>query len=73
MYDSYVFEIQKRAKQLLGDDSVFAESVTPTSYKFGVDRDELNSFIDCKLIEGMAGYGDLGGTSLRSNLETRMR
>lgn len=70
-YDRYAKEIEERARQLVGPDTVFTEAVTPVQLKFCVDAEWIESLIELGFIDGVSLYDDLSKQVLRDYLEKK--
>lgn len=70
-YDQYATEVTQRAKQLVGDNFVTSEVVTPVNLKFCVDAEWLESMIELDFIEDVDSYDGLSDGILRAYLEKK--
>lgn len=73
LYESYSTEVKERAKQLLGKEISSTQSVSPTSLKFCINREQLGSFVELRFTESATFSEDLTDESLKNYLESKSK
>lgn len=68
-YDAYRQEVFARASQLTEEPSASLEPVSPVGLIYCVDAEQLESAVECGMIEGCSDIEKLTSTDLRRFLE----